>query len=545
MSTPDTRVLLLGLDGATFSILDPLIEQGVMPFLRSFMEGGARGILESTPHPLTPPAWTSMTTGRSPGNHGIFDFVRVEQRPDRPVYTLATSADIRCETLWSLASRQGRRVTALNFPVMFPAPQVDGFVVPGYVPWSYLSRAVHPRELYPRLRALPAFNAREVGTDWELERKAIQGLPGDELEGWVTFHIARERQWFEMLRWLMAEEPTELTAVVFDGVDRLQHLCWHLLDPAMEGAYTAPGERRVRELCLEYFRLLDGYLEQTVRAAGPDAHVLMASDHGFTPVGDRIFYANTWLQQNGYLAWAPEVPVDSRSRLALESHAETTALFDWDRTDAFALTSSSNGIFIRRTREAGEPGVSPDAYPAFRERLIRGLLDCRDPRNGQRVIRRVLTREEAFPGREMDKAPDLTLVMRDYSFLSVLRADSPLQPRLEPYGIHHPDGVLVAHGPGVAPGRTLAARSILDVTPTLLYLLGLPVPVDLEGAPVLEAFDPEHLARNPVVQGPPTRVPSGGAEEEEELVGAGVGPALPAAEEAQVLERLRALGYLA
>ena len=78
------RVVFIGLDGATFSILDPLMQDGTMPFLAKFTVKGVRAVLHSTPHPLTPPAWTSMVTGRSPGEHGIFDFVKIDRRGDHP-----------------------------------------------------------------------------------------------------------------------------------------------------------------------------------------------------------------------------------------------------------------------------------------------------------------------------------------------------------------------------------------------------------------------------------------------------------------------------
>src|SRR4051812_48719715 len=105
--------LLLGLDGATFDVLEPYWADGTMPFLKEFAGRGMRAGLRSTVPPLTPCAWTSMITGRPPGEHGVFDFVRVTRHTDHLEYQMATSADVRSETLWSIAGRQGRRVAAL------------------------------------------------------------------------------------------------------------------------------------------------------------------------------------------------------------------------------------------------------------------------------------------------------------------------------------------------------------------------------------------------------------------------------------------------
>jgi predicted AlkP superfamily phosphohydrolase/phosphomutase len=531
------RVVLVGLDGATFSVLNPLMEDGTMPFLKEFTTEGVHGILYSTPHPLTPPAWTSLMTGRSPGNHGVFDFVRAEWRGDRPGYTLATSADNRCETIWSIASRQGCRVSSLNFPCMFPPPHINGFVVPGFVPWSYLSRAVYPADLYPRLKAQPEFKARELAMDWGIERKALQGLREEEFDPWIRFHIAREQQWFGIVKYLMQEEPCHLTAVLFDGVDKLQHLCYHLLDPHLASRATSAWARHIRSLCLEYFRQLDGFLAQIAAMAGDEARVFIASDHGFTAAGDQIFYANVWLQQHGYLNWADGVPLDEEGQVTLEGFTETGTLFNWDRTTAAALTASSNAIYIRQSRAPDAPGVPADEYPAFRERLIESLLAFADPKTGQPVIERVLTREEAFPGNCVEDAPDLTLVLPDRSLLSVLRADAPIKQRRSPYGTHHPHGIFFGRGPGIRTGVEIPPFPIVGITPTLLYSLGLPVPKDMEGAVAISAFEPVFVEAHPIDEGTAslsTETPHDAQQQSR----------LEADEEAQVLERLRALGYL-
>jgi predicted AlkP superfamily phosphohydrolase/phosphomutase len=536
MSDHRAQVVLIGLDGATFSVLDPLMRDGVMPFLRDWSAGGVRSVLRSTSHPLTPPAWTTLMTGRNPGNHGVFDFVRVDMRSAQPSYALSTFADVRVETLWAMASRHGRRVTSLNFPSMFPPPPIDGFVVPGFVPWRYLPRAVHPRDLYPRLKNLPEFDAKELALDWDIERKALQGLAQSEFEDWIRFHIAREAQWFAIARLLMQEEPCELTAILFDGVDKLQHLCYHLLVPTLASRHTAEWERRVRGLCLDYFRQLDRFLHAIVDAAGPAANVFMASDHGFCAAGDQIFYANVWLEQQELLGWKEGTPLDREGRLTLDGHAGPDDLIDWSRTVAFALTASSNAIWIRRKRNGATQGIADNDYARFRQRLIDGLTTLTDPATGARVVERVMTREEAFPGAAVDDAPDLTLVLRDHSFLSVLRTDGVLKRRNLPYGTHHPDGVFMAAGPSIRRGAELAAFPIVDITPTLLHALGLPLPLDLDGAPMADAFESSWLAAHSIryEEGKTTLQPASLA-----------APASLGTEgDEEILRRVKALGYL-
>jgi predicted AlkP superfamily phosphohydrolase/phosphomutase len=236
--------LLIGLDGATFDILDPLMADGVMPVLQQLIGSGVRATLRSTVPALTPPAWTSLVSGRGPGAHGIFDFFRKETPAGASVRFL-TSRDVECPTVWSLATDAGLRSTVLNFPLTFPAPRIAGHIVPGgFMPWRQLRLGCHPEGLFDRLRAVPSFNPRELALDMGHEAKAIEGCADDEYEPWIEMHIRRERQWVEIARHLIREEPSELTAVLFDGTDKIQHLCWRFIDPAMRAPSRPPGSGR-------------------------------------------------------------------------------------------------------------------------------------------------------------------------------------------------------------------------------------------------------------------------------------------------------------
>src|SRR5262249_15689615 len=228
---------------------------------------GTHAPLTSVVPALTPPAWTSLLTGRAPGRHGIFDFFRRES-PHTPHIRLVTSRDIECETLAGYINRCGLRATLLNFPVTFPPPDIDGYVVAGgWMPWRQLRLGCHPDGLFDRLKALPGVNPRLLAMDMSHEEKALEGCRREEYAGWIDLHIQRERQWFEVLHYLMRTDPTEFTAVLFDGVDKLQHLCWRFLDPVLGSRLTEPWERAVRQLCLEYFRELDGLIGKIVDAA--------------------------------------------------------------------------------------------------------------------------------------------------------------------------------------------------------------------------------------------------------------------------------------
>ena len=109
--------VLIGLDGATFSVLDPYMEQGVMPNLAELSARGTRAVLRSIMPPLTPPAWTSLVTGKHPGQHGIFDFFQKEE-PGSVYFSFASSQEVRSATIWSLASEQERRRRGSGTPAL-------------------------------------------------------------------------------------------------------------------------------------------------------------------------------------------------------------------------------------------------------------------------------------------------------------------------------------------------------------------------------------------------------------------------------------------
>jgi len=527
------RTLLIGLDGATFTILDPLLEAGVMPHLKEFLNRGVRAKLCSVVPPLTAPAWTSMMTGRSPGNHGVFEFVRVLHFDQYSQYRLATSSDIRCETVWSIASRQDLRIMSLNFPVMLPPKPMNRHdrIIPGFVPWRHLRRAVYPASFYERVKALPGFDAKKLTFDLDQERRCVQVLSRDESEAWVRFHIEREGQWFGIIKHLMEAEPWDLVGWIADGFDKLGHACWQFLDSAYLASTPSPWEQKMRELCLEYFRTLDLFLGELFVLAGDDAATFIASDHGFTG-SDEIFYVNVWLEQQGYLKWLGEVPYAQDGMLNTEGSKTVTYLFDWSQTKACSMTAGSNGIYIRVADKPGQFGTHPENYRALRAEIQQGLLAVRSPTTGKPVVEKVLTREEAFSGDCSGMAPDLTLVLRDHGFVSVLRSNAVVKERREIVGTHHPEGIFIAAGPSIKHGVQLPSLSILDVAPALLYSLGLSVPVDFEGRFPSEAFEPAALAAAPCrVEG--TTITVAGEERPVE-----------ADEEALILDRLAKLGYM-
>lgn len=529
------RVILIGLDGGTFTVLDPLMDRGKMPFLRQLIGRSVRGPLRTVTPALTPPGWTSLMTGKRPGQHGVFDFFQKEAR-DSEYFRLTSSHDIHAETIWTVASKRGRRAIALNFPLTFPPPDVDGFVVPGgWMPWRQLRLGCHPPGLFDELKTLPSFNARELAMDRALEDKALEGCAAEEYADWIMLHTRREQRWADILRHLMTKGEFDLIGIVFDGVDKLQHLCWRFLDPACWPNQPTAWHRDITRLCEAYFSQLDGIIEQIVEQAGPDATVVLASDHGAGPTSD-VLYLNTWLQQHGYLAWNEnaDVPTVAGPSIGMAHIARHVHELDWHRTVAYAATPSSFGVHVVSNGRPASAAPAPAARSLLQAELAEALQAVQHPATGRRLIENVETREQLFVGPYAELAPDLSLTLADGAVVSILRSEEVVRQRPEPLGSHRPHGIFVATGPGLRSDVLLEELSIVDVAPFVLHQLGLDIPESMAGEVPLDAFEPDELRRRA-----PRRVA-----DDESASPATSGDRMDAEAEALVLRRLRALGYV-
>jgi predicted AlkP superfamily phosphohydrolase/phosphomutase len=333
------------------------------------------------------------------------------------------------------------------------------------------------------------------------------------------------------MKHLMTREPSDLTAIVFDGVDKIQHLAYRFLDPALAPARPTQWESAVIDRCRAYFRKIDDFLGQTRELVGKDGRIFIASDHGFT-ASSEIVYINRFLHDEGLLVWKKELEEDDKGTVFVDRLQSHLDLIDLQRTKAFALTPSSNGIFVN---------VPADEYHEFRAELVDKLYRIQGA-DGGAVVADVKLRDECFPGPYMNHAPDLTLTLRDFGTISVLNAAGVVIPRQQPWGTHHPDGVLLATGPGIQRGAETGPREIVEVASLLAHSLGLEIPADYEGRFPEDFYDAEYLA------GDPPRISRAceAAAPEQSVVAddAHATPELDAEDENIVLQQLRNLGYL-
>lgn len=557
------RVLVIGLDGATFRVLRPMAEAGELPVLSRLMAAGAHGVLRSTIQPSSEQAWPAFFTGVQNGKHGIFGFV---QRIPGTYETQYVNASLqRAPTLWRILSERGRRVLVVNVPITYPPEEVNGVLIGGLMTPSERSRFTHPPHIYEEVRR--AVGGYTIDVDIETGRLKDAGE-----EALLDAVEDMERARTRAVKYLAERYGWDFLCVVYGAADRVSHKFWRYMDseaPSVRAAGKAGVIPRV-------YQLLDQAVGELLDdLAGPDTLVLLVSDHGFGPL-KKAFFLNQWLAEEGYLVFkARAEDMGTRARTALNAGlrravheldqpwmaAAKRAAFalwpglkgklhssmayagvDWSHTRAYAVGTMGNIYLNVRGREPQGIVEMGAEYEALREELIAGLKALRDVETGAPVFLDVYRREDIYHGPYLEEAPDIVgLLDPTYHVAAVDWRPAgggvieSLGDKLlfvgDLTGQHDLDGILIAHGPHVRAGAPLAGAHIIDIAPTILAAMGEQVPAYMDGRVLAQLFD-SPLQVEIAGEGHPILLPS--PEES----------GYSAEEAEEIASRLRGLGYL-
>ncbi len=545
------KVAIIGLDGATFRVLRPLIDAGAMPTLGRFMREGAWGTLWTTRPPVTCPAWPTMFTGVNPARHGVFSFSHRDPVSGR--VRTAAGTDVHAPKIWNLLGDAGKRSTVLNVPITFPAEQVNGAMLTGFVSPDDSPLIAHPAELADRLRQ----QFGELAMNWSVlgYRPADPRKREEHIRKINDLMLLRARQ-FE---YVAANHDADLLFFVHEYTDRVHHLFYHLLDPEYP-AHKAPENRPALELLQQGHRALDDSIARIVEQFGNEANYLIVSDHGFDGV-TRWVYINNLLEQRGLTrlknlkTWSDvitrrlDVSVETRRRLGLEQdeawHRQDPArspLIDYARSRAYAGPQLEHAVYINLRGRCPEGTVEPGPeYDRVKREVVLALQEAVDPDSGRKVFEGVWPREELYDGPFVENAPDVIYELAPGYMVSnailppgLLRGRflRSLRPGWDISGYHRPEGVFIGVGPAFNRAEGCDA-SILDIAPTVLYLMDEPIPGYMDGQIMCSALRPETLERRP-----PRRC------EVDPVYEHRGESAYTEAEQAEVTRRLEELGYL-
>jgi len=547
------RVLVVGLDGADFELLAPLLAEGRLPNLARLRSEGVSAGLQSVHPPVSASAWASFSTGVQPGKHGIVDFLTVLPGSRNPVPINATWC--RAPRLWHYAGQRGLRTICFNVPVTYPPQPLNGWLVGGPLTPHPRSNFTYPQELRDQIVA-------DLGPyQMEPSKRQLQRAGPQRALQLVNAHI---RHRVGIWLYLMRRYPWDLSVGVLRTSDLMQHA--FLLPEAVADDGSGRLVGPLGHALAEHYEFLDACVGELRAAVPQNTTTIVLSDHG-AGLAERFFCLGEWLEQQGLLRRS-RLPVIGADLLmirwrtvgrflracrvnglgkllpprVLEARFPTLQA---TRRDVF-----SRGIDWRRTLAAPDPGVRHairinlkgrdpngivepgEQYEQLRTRIIAALRGVRHPDTGEPIIENAWRREELYQGPHVDLAPDIIIrTVRDdvVPLREFNRGRLFAEHRVGQMAVHKRRGIFLAAGPELRQATQVPDLHITDMTPTILHLLGLPVPSYMDGQVAQSAFKPESLVLRPpeLDYAAPERAPITEAEVDD-----------------RVTQRLRDLGYL-
>jgi predicted AlkP superfamily phosphohydrolase/phosphomutase len=521
-------LVFIGIDGADWTLIEAGMKNGALTNISRIMNAGFKGTMRSTMPPTTYPAWTSMFTGVNPGSHGIIDFkVRIDGK-----FVFAHAGLRMTKSVWRQLSNQGHRLIIVNEPVTFPPEQVNGVFVSGFLVPQGARNFAHPSDVLQELDRVCGGYEFDLPLDYRriLTRDPEKGLQlADQFAlkvSLATRHLMKTREW-------------DLVATFFTSTDRLQHFMWH--NP---------------KALLKHYELIDREIGKILNDCA-DRHptVMIVSDHGFRAL-QRDFQVNWWLASKGYAVLERRLLRHLVARLGITSFIlrkvlgkaravslarlgtykqlprplrnviprHSGAVLTVDPERSIAMFTGNAGIYLLK-QEKGE----------LIERMKRTLLMAKDGEH--QIFADVRPRDEVVSGKYSHRAPDLYLLPADGFGMTgeITRPRQLVTPADGGFittGTHRPQGIFLAAGTGVKQnGAARPEVRTFDIAPTILALLGCPIPSFVEGrslSDVVETAAPEL-----------TRAMDDDGQPEESAV-----PPFNEADLEEINERLRSLGYI-
>ena len=535
-------LLIIGFDGATFDLIKPWARDGYLPHLAGLMREGVTADLASTLPPVTSPAWPTFMTGTNPGKHGVFDFIQ----PHGENFTLVNSTRIRQPTLWRRLSDAGYRVGVLNVPVTYPPQEVNGFMVTDILSPRNATIS-HPADLLSRYD-------EEMGPYRVAPN--IQYKSGNESEFIADIYDLIDTHGRWALK-LMESEPVDVLMVHFIAMDIAKHALWRFMDHDHARYEDSPYEHAIRD---GYARV-DAWIGRLMAKLPEGSSTIVMSDHGFGPLKNMV-NLNVFFMQRGLMKLKPDAMTQLKSwafrngftpagayqwlsrlgmqniiaRVSKKARNDIVGKFlsfdsvDWSRTIAYSMGHVGQVYLNRAGREPH--GIVTDAdYDRRLAEVSDALAELHDER-GQPILTKLIRGRDAYHGPYAELGPDLHLELDHYAMIACplfategrvmtnqIRGDS---------GCHRREGIFIAAGAGIRSSVELPEASILDLAPTIMHLLGEPVPMVMDGRVLSEGL----------VDPAPVRF------SDDEAAGMADEKGFDAAEAEQIEERLRGLGYL-
>lgn len=420
----DKKVVILGIDGAPYTLLKMFTEEGIMPNFARIMQQGTLCSMDASIPEVSSTSWTTFMTGVNPGKHNIFGFTEVQ--PNSYNFHFPNSNDVKSETMWDIMGKHGKKSIVINIPSTYPAKPLNGILTAGFVAHD-LQEATYPHSAYEYLKSI----GYKMDVDPKRAKQSLELLTED-----IVLTFAKRK---EAILHFLKEEQWDLFIGTITETDRLHHFLWNAIEDR---------EHKFHGFFINLYRDIDTLIGEISAFTG-DMPFLIVSDHGFTSVKQEV-YINYWLKENGYIKFT-KYPSTSLEAI-------TTG------TKAFALDPARIYINLKGKYARGYID-SEKEYAELRASIQKRLLDLKI--HGEPVARDVFMKEELYFGPYAEKAPDLVVVGKPgYDFKSYLNKTS-LYGKGIFTGAHTQDNATFFIN------RPIEAKkiNIVDVAPTVLKLM--------------------------------------------------------------------------
>ncbi|MBS3764166.1 MAG: alkaline phosphatase family protein [Planctomycetes bacterium] len=426
------KVFGIGLDGFPHSLATRLMEEGHMPNLQRLAAEGTFREINSVYPTVSNVAWGCWQTGVSPAELGVFGFVELDSDLS---LRIPNARDMKATTIWEKMTEEKRPIVSLSVPMTWPAPEVEGLLVSGFLAPKLDERAVSSPEVLRKLR----WTMYEIDTDPALAHQSLD----DFQEAHEQVSTRRQTTALE----LMESEEWDLFFVHVMDTDRINHFIWK---------YQHEPESPRGRYFYEFYEQVDDFIGRVAEKLDDETELLIHSDHGFCDLKWEV-QLNRWLREQGYLELEDEIdPRNPFQSIKPDSRA-------------FSLVPGRIYILTKNRWETGQ--VSDVQYEGLREEIAGKLESFAHPESGESVCRKIMTREEAFKGRYSHLAPDLLVDPQNGYDLKAKLGDGPVFEREVLNGMHTYDDAMLVASEGLE--NTAKSENVREVGANLArYLLG-------------------------------------------------------------------------
>ena len=358
-----SKTVIIGIDGMPYELMEDLSDKGVMPNFQDLRKHGVFKKMRSSIPEISSVAWSSIITGKNPGEHGIFGFTEIIPN----TYSLAFPDFNWLKELPFWQKDKNKRYIILNVPSTYPVKKLNGVHISGFIALD-LERAVFPQKYLPELK--------EINYQIDVDSSIAHQSKLLFLKKLAEANEVRIKTY----QYFWKKEDWDVFMLVFTGSDRLEHFLWDAYEDE---------EHQYHQDFLNYFKRIDEVIGEIANRINQDDSLLILSDHGMERIKTN-FYVNHFLRETGFL------DTDKSSK----GYNQLTS-----KTKAFALDPGR--IYLHKKSKYPRGKVRGQE-----EKIIQELIQSFEQveKDGERIIKKVYRKEEIYQGKEIDRAPDLVLI---------------------------------------------------------------------------------------------------------------------------------------